>query len=52
MAPAPLTPEERRALGIGALAALVTGVVGGLVSWGFEEVKRVVAERRQKGGAS
>lgn len=33
-------------MGIGALAALVSGIVGGLVTWGFEEAKRALAERR------
>jgi uncharacterized membrane protein YagU involved in acid resistance len=42
-----LTPEERRALGIAALTTLVTGIVGGLVAWGFEEAKRAVRERQE-----
>ena len=44
-----LTPEERRALGIAALSTLVTGIVSGLVTWAFEEGKRTVQERREKG---
>lgn len=47
LSPQNLTPEERRALEIAALTAIVTGIVGGLVSWGFEELKRLLEEHRE-----
>jgi uncharacterized membrane protein YagU involved in acid resistance len=43
-----LTPDERRGLAIAALHALIGGIVGGLVAWGFEEAKRLANERRER----
>jgi len=42
-----LTRDEWRTLGIGALGAAFGAIASGVVSWGFEEAKRIVHERRE-----
>lgn len=44
----PLTPEERRSIGLATLTASAVAVVTGLITWGFEEAKRDLAARRDK----
>lgn len=42
-----LTPDEKRALGIAVLTATVTALATGLVTWGYEEAKRLLAKKRE-----
>ncbi len=48
----PLTPDERRSLGLAALTALVTTTVASTVQWLFSEVQRAVQARRDRHAAS
>jgi len=47
-----LTPDERRQVGIAALTAAVVALATGLVNWGLEEAKSIVARRRARGDVS
>lgn len=42
-----LTPGERRQVGIAALTAAVVTLATGLVSWGLEEIRHAVTEKRR-----
>ena len=42
-----LTPEERRTLGIATLTAACVAAATGLVTWGLEEGKRILADKRK-----
>lgn len=42
-----LTRDEWRALGVASLTAAAVAAATGLVTWGFEEAKRALAERRK-----
>lgn len=42
---ADLAPDERRQIGMAALTAAVVTLAAGLVNWGLEETKRLLAER-------
>lgn len=46
--PQRLTREEWRGIGIATLTAALGAMVGGVVAWGFEEAKRIVAMRRDQ----
>jgi hypothetical protein len=43
-----LTPEERHTMWIATLTAAACAAVAGGVQWGFEELKAVVARRRER----
>ena len=48
MLDANITPEDRRSIVVGAATAALSALLSGAVAWGFEEAKRLLAERRER----
>lgn len=43
-----MTPEDRKWIALGVASAALSALVTGGIAWGFDEMKRMVAERREK----
>lgn len=43
-----LEPEDRRAIVNGVAIAALSALLTGAIAWGFEEGKRLLAERRER----